>query len=160
MKASNLTYILQSDIERISADRLERFKSRQNEELTPAFLDDTTVMHTRDFIITGEHIAVKNSGGLFFGQLIKLRKFDPKFKKNPAFKYWSYYFDLNEKVEYLLSPLYQILDQGWFIETPSKKWFRKEDYLTTLNSRHIDFDYCLLPEAMLNNLHFNEARTQ
>lgn len=148
-------YIMQTDIERISNDRLQRFISRYNEELKPSILDSTTVMEFRDFVMIGEFALVIKDSKFLFGQIVKFKKFGTKFsskKSDEIFKFWAYYFDINEKVEFLMHPIYEVRSNGTFVEIPSKEWWRKEQYKMTLNQRFINFETSLLADSISNNL--------
>lgn len=155
MKVSKLLYVLQNDVEKVSTDRLERFIAKRFEEFSPTPLEENISFIVRNYVTIGDYIAFKEATGVHFGQVLKFRKFVPNQQRPSAreknFKFWTFHFDMNANVEYLLYPNFKVSENGSFDETNLTTWFRLNDYIGTINAAHINFQKQTLPMSVINN---------
>jgi hypothetical protein len=140
MKVSKLLYALQTDIERVSNDRLQRFHKKDFEELQPTKMNPNLVWERRNVITLGDFVIIKIETSLFFGRLIKF-----KYSNSQTYSFNSYFFEINKNVDFFLFPSYKISRQNTFQEIKSTKWYSKSQYSGTLNENHIDFGSKSLP---------------
>jgi hypothetical protein len=140
MKVSKLIYAMQTDIERVSRDRLQRFHHKQFEELTSAKMNVNVPWEKRNNVSLGDFVVIKSPVNVLFGRIIKFRYPNDGKKKSSHFPFNVYFFELNKPSEFFFYPSYIInQENGNFQEINCRKWYSKTEYVVTLNENSIDF---------------------
>jgi hypothetical protein len=146
---SRFVWLIQSDIEKISADRLYRFQTKKFNEFRPTPLGNELVL-SRDYISIGEIILANTPqcAQTMIGVVLKFRKNPPPDEKNPnkkpseiekKFVYSTFKFKENKYVEFLLYPCFFLSEDGLVLNEGWNSYLKSDSYVYTVNEICVNF---------------------
>ncbi|KAG5672701.1 hypothetical protein PVAND_002810 [Polypedilum vanderplanki] len=156
-KVSKFLYIIQEDIQKISADRLARFLTTEKNEILPEPMPDVP-LRKRQSISLGNFILVsrKNDQTAFCGRIIKFINSKGISKATKKYKFSSVFFAMNPGIDFFLFPCFSILTGGKLKEEICcDKWFTESEYVCTINDKYVDEVQKELSREVCKLLHFS-----
>lgn len=150
-----LWYMLEKD-EKITNDRLMRFQVNDKKEWQSIPMAPHEVILARDHITTGDTVIIQHLNEFRIGQVFKFQKIVPAAskKREKRFRFTTLFFNENSDVAFFLWPIAKVLPQSLTIEVGRGEYFKKANYIGTINPAYVDLKNLLLHYYCRNRFNF------
>lgn len=141
IKKSRFLWILGNEKERISIDRMQRFKQGRKKELTVERITTDKWFYRDTAIIAGDWICTKfnvEDSICIIGKIVKFQYSESSTKKEKRFTYKYLIVGLNKDIEVRVSPCY-IIDKKRKIKSCPLKFVNVNQYACSVKKNAIDF---------------------
>lgn len=141
--------------ERVSTDRLQRFKSKKSEKV-PNRVKSPTNFYKDTALTFGDIVVLKNgsNNGICVGGQIVNFEFDTKTskKKDRKFPFSFCILNINENVLIKLSPCVEISRRGYVTPYETKSFFHVNTYCVSVKKNLLNFESARFDRHLLKAL--------
>lgn len=141
IRKSAFLWTVQEESERVSSDRLRRFHYKHRQDKVGIILESSQSIFVSNGLKRGHFVILKSEREfLVCGQIIKFQYSNAVSKSKKRYTFDEVFFGINENVEILLSPCYNISqNSNEFQDVLKEKFLPTEQYCFHLKPDLIDF---------------------